>query len=622
MSGWRLLGALAIVLLVLEALASASANPVTLEKVVVRSYSLDLSGKVLGGKAYVRLTVEADKPLSLVDRTFMVDSFDLEAYGAKPEGVYRDEEYLAIRWADLRPNSRLSLGYVAKLDSCPIAARVKLLVDGREVAPRSEGDYYVVKVARGSIVRYGLMLSNRMPAFNDTRPPVIVAITWVLSPKYLALISADPEPSSVMMLGEDLALTWGIVLEDEAEASVTFRVRALNSWGEVLLPSPKISIYLNPVAQLKTARQVEEELKKSLEGLKVVEKAANLTVLALEKMANALEDLNASLAGYIPMLENASRKAREAAEALRKSSKLAFNAKEELGRALSAVDDLEEYDAKLARYEAAVNEALKALNKLEEVRNKREGFEEELPGLNGTTVSDLDQYLNGLDPLERIRALLLRIKSDIAEAREALAIAKKAKKQASKAAKALEELGKGLGEAADKMEELATALNGSAGYLRRISYNISAHLGELRSRMAQLSKGLEELKKLKVELTDRLEEAKAERTALEELQRLYHGEEPRVVVDGREYRGKVLSDLVEVRLPPIKLYSRGEVSWEEPARGMASEGWGLEYLAVVVISAPIIASAGRAARRRHRCDEILEALDELSEELEEIAKLN
>ena len=577
------------------------AEPLSLEKRIDRNYYFLPNGTLAESRVYVTLVIEGWGTYNIVDRVAFVKPSSFEFYGDEPDGVVEVNDIVVITWRGVEVEGKKTLRYSFDTDYSLIKLRAKVLVNGSEASLDCSEGVCKINADVGSEVKYVLTLENTL-RHEGVSPPIAVLVSLLLDPEYLALEYCEPE-CTTSSLGNLLALSWTLLLENTTEIRLEFTVKSLNEWMEAPIPSVKISVSLDPSRSLEKIRELEAELQRSLDALTVVEKLSNTSREGFLNVISMMENLSLSLGAYGERLLSASELAIETAQALRNSSILAETASRELKDMASRMDVVRKLKSRVDEYGEALQ---KIASDLQSFNIEDDELEDVLSEVNETVLLDVKSNINRA---QKEISYIKKILNSIEETRE----------EAYEGAETLELLSSWLAKGAEGMENLSDALSSAHGKLCALREDLANYTSILKDKVGEIDKEMVNLRAIKDEVSRRLEDTKLKEEALTYLHEVYLLQRPVCERDGERVIGTITSDLVIVTLPSIRI----TIPVKAPREGQSSSIGSERRISVAMILLLIISCLAPVTvvlrLRRYDYNEFSDRMEKALRDLEKIA---
>ena len=590
--------------------ALAVASP-TATKTIRRVIIVAPGTGVVESRVYVTIDVESKGEVALEDATFAPSARSIVSYDANVRVETRGN-FTHLLWEGIRVESEKVIGY--SITAPPLLlANATLFVDGREVNVTCRGSYCVAKVGAESDVTYRITIKNNV-VINGSKPPLTLIVTMPLKRKYLTVVEEKPSSNTRTEMGDVTVYMWIITVEDAASLEIKFRVKRLDPWYEVTLPSLEIIAPLNPEHALRVTASYEEEVRGYLEKSKEFEERAIALSSEFQSFSRVLNETVYNLTVFAELLREACNKSLTAAVSLETASRLAFEASRKMnrmaGRAAKTAETLREVNK-------ATDAALEMLSKLEDILDRANDplpYEGELlPGLPANLSSPEDV-------LAKTKAMARSLKKALKRLRSLSSSISEGEKDLREAANMLETLGAGLAEAALRMRELALVLNTAAEKVDVAVLDLGRWSEELESGQSEMMALSSEVRGLREGLEAKLSELRSKREALEVLMSVYSSQETLIRdVNGSTARVIPFSDEIVVRTLSVKLRKHGrKASITVPLHASGPRPTAEACPALAALGLISCAALLAKLNRRITRHEIVDELESIIRELEEL----
>lgn len=601
---------LILLLLVLVFTTSAVASP-TVTKTIRRVIIVAPGTGVIESRVYVTIDIEGKGDFVLEDTTFAPSAQSITSYDASTR-IETDGNFVHLFWEGIRVENEKVAGY--SITAPPLLlVNATLLVNGREVNVTCRGSYCVTEMGAESDIVYRIILKNNV-VINGSKPPLTLIVTMPLKHKYLAVVEEKPSSNTRTEMGDVTIYMWIITVEDTTSLEIRFRVKRLDPWYEVTLPSLEIIAPLNPKHALKVAASYEEEVRGYLEESKRFEKKAEALGLEFQSFSQVLNETAHNLTVFAGLLKEAYNRSLTAATALENASRLAYEASRKMNRMADRAAKTAEI---LREVNKAADAALEVLNRLEDVLDQADDlplYQEGLPPSLPVNLSSPEDVLAETEvmakslkrTLKRLKTLSLTISEGEEDLREAAAM--------------LKALGDSLSEAALQMRELALILNAAAGKVDAVAADLRRWGEEIESGQSAVMALSSEVEGLQEGLEAKLSELRSKRVALEALMRVYSSQEILVRdANGLTVRTSPFSDEIVVKTLSVKLRKHDEKALTTAPPRMVGTSPAVEaYHALAAVGLTSCVALLARLNRRNACHEGVDELESIIRELKEL----
>uniref|UniRef100_A0A7C1GQI3 Uncharacterized protein n=1 Tax=Thermofilum adornatum TaxID=1365176 RepID=A0A7C1GQI3_9CREN len=247
-------------LITLLILVQVFGQPVVgVKKMVVREMDV-LPGCTYNTTATVTLVFDSDTVLNFTDYV----AYGSEGDASSTVDIFGSRLVDGFRATSFR-NLNVTKGYTLKY-SVPVRnlfnISINILADGKEVTLNCSSGYCVGVALKARSINYSLTILPLDPMFSNLQLPV--SVSWSVDPTYLYPVAFSDSPQSMRESGSEVSFQWSSVMNGSYHLSVVFEVRGENPWGEVFVPSPIITITLDPRVQSMLISKYKEYTKKFL----------------------------------------------------------------------------------------------------------------------------------------------------------------------------------------------------------------------------------------------------------------------------------------------------------------------------------------------------------------------
>ncbi len=589
-----------VAIAVLQWLPGCQAEPLSLEKTVVRTYYFLPNGSLTESTVYVTIKLSGWGTVDLEDNLALVNPSSLRFYGTTPSRVDTLGSLTRIVWTKVDVNGRRVIVYSAKPLTSVVSLLASIKVNGSKVVPKCD-HVCTIRAGVGSVVELEFVLRNEL-VLNGTRVPLFVGVMLTLDTNSLALDGVKPA-ATLSPLGETLVLSWGFILENETSLYLKLRIKSVNEWSEAPLPSLRLTVSLDPSRTLETLREAEEQLKKTLEALSAVESLANASRRGLLDVINMLENMSDNLAEYEARLHNASIAAYETAEVLGEASKVAANASEGLASLAELLALMRDLKSETTKYQDVLSEVSRTL---ENMTNDIESYE----ALFGQEIAD---------KLYEIRSRVSEAETTLTRLDKVLSKVDVYASSAKESTVDLKRLAELLDEGSQGMRKLGDALSSVREKVLELKGNLTEYVLLLRQREDEINGGLNRLLDVKQRLIDELEKVGRQIAALQALASLYESERPRAYVNGQAISGLLISDEVSISLPSIRAISPKSIELAKEDSSCKRPSENSHFLALLAALLLAIPSA-RLVTYRKTDPSLNTKVEELERKIEKLKK--
>jgi len=599
-----------LLLLIVMFTTSAVAGP-TATKTIRRVIVVAPGTGVIKSRVYVTIDIEGKGEIALEDTTFAPSARSLTLYDANVR-IKTYGNFTHVFWEGIQVEGEKVVGY--SMTALPLLlVNATLLVNGHEVNVTCRGSYCVAKVGAESDVTYRIIIKNNV-VINGSKPPLTLIVTMPLKRKYLAVVEEKPSSNTRTEMGDVTVYMWIITVEDTASLEIKFRVKRLDPWYEVTLPSLEIIAPLNPEHALRVTASYEEEVRGYLEESKEFEERARALSSDFQSFSQVLNETSCNLTVFAELLREAYNRSLTAAVALENASRLAYEASKKMNR---MADRAAKTAETLREVNKATDAALEMLSKLEDMLDQANDslpYEEEL-------LPSLPANLSGPeDALAKTRAMAKSLKKMLKRLRSLSSSVSEGEKDLREAADTLEALGDGLAEAALRMRELALVLNTAAEKVNTAVMDLGKWGEEIESGQSEIMALSSKVKGLQEGLETKLSELRSKREALEALMSVYSSQETLIhEANGSMVRVIPFSDEIVVRTLSVKLRRhsrRASITAPLHANDSGSTVKAYPALAAVGLTSCVTLLA-RLNRRNAHC----EGVDEFERIIRELKEL-
>jgi len=450
----------------------------------------------------------------------------------------------------------------------------------------------LIEANAGSLVNYSINLKNNF-IINDTTIPLTLIVSANIDSKYIEIANYSDYPSFVSEMGDFLAYTWILTLDDFKNLSIVFKVKRLNSWNEVTLPSIRIIVPLDPKATLSSIKQIEDSFSQGINRLERIDISSCNFTLFLRNATIMLHNLSYALQNISIMLEQAANQSLKASKKLKEASEIALKSSEQLnnmaGMFNKQVEDLE-------KLEFVLKKITKLLEKIEE---------------NSPFLPD------------QMQRAIKSLKDRISKVTATISSIKTAGKKIKSASNNLKKLGIALNEAAENMEKLGDMLLTLKSMFNETAFMIYNSTDDMESRFHEMEQLFHIMQQVRGKMETELEVIRQKRLALEMLCRAYEEEKPYIYVGKEKVNGLLVSDNIVIHIACLKLRKTRSIKFSNKTVERMEKARSLNYLIIPVLLGGI-SSLGLVIRLKckERIPVNIKEVREIKELISRIEKLN
>ncbi len=591
-------------LLAILVTATAPCEPVEVTKTVTRKVVIVPGRGVAKSEVYVTIVLEGEGVCTVDDRTFVLNPQGVRVHGESGQALV-EGNFVRVVWHDVKVEGKKVLSYVVDSGWAPLDISVSVLVNDSDAEVTCGDSFCVVEAGIGSELEYRVTISNCLAL----GAPIAVIVSATIDPDYLTLLETRPKPDLVRVVGEYWMVTWMLIVEEESSVALHLRVKSLDAWGEVPVPSVVIVSSLDPEPALSNLVSVEKALEKQLESILATRKQVDEAVSSLGDFEEFLNESLSKLKEFSEKLEAAANASFAAASALRNASELAYAAASDLETAASSINAL---SATVAKIKRRVDTARELVEEVESIGNETLNLYNVLENLPVNVSSELIEEATG--EAHEMREKLLAILSQLARLEQ----------DAEEGARKLRELGAALEDSANKTETLGRLLLEARDQLVETTELLEEKERELSVKREEYSKWVSQLEEATGKLRANLTEIRTKKALLESLRDVREKEMPLVTCGGQTVRGVLVSDEVHARVLTLKAKpSSNKPAWAPPS-GKQSEQPVMRLGFTLGGLVCLLGSACVALRFRKRNVEgdyaLLEEIDRLIKEVEKASR--